>query len=106
MGIDAIIINNQLLRILASLHDGAVTEYHTSTLKVFGDEQHTAMSKTVGYTTAASVELILNDSLTGETGLLLPTLPKLYLPILDSVGKRGIQFKETTTTTTTTHNRK
>ena len=69
-------------------------EQHRSRLQAFGDETMTAMCKTVGYPTAAATELILNGSLDGHRGLLLPTSKSVYTPILDSVKREGIVFNE------------
>jgi alpha-aminoadipic semialdehyde synthase len=80
-------------RIEASFDDGSV-EHHSSSLQVFGDAKMSAMSKTVGYTTAAAADLILSGSLRGERGLLLPTVRKIYEPILASVDLEGISFEE------------
>jgi hypothetical protein len=54
------------------------------------------MSKTVGYTTAAAAELMLDGTLAGERGLLLPTIPVIYKPALERVAEEGIVFEETT----------
>lgn len=73
------------------------TEHHQSSLKVFGDATGTAMSRTVGYTAAAAAELILDGSLQGEQGLLLPTSPFIYNPVLEKVAEEGIIFEESCT---------
>lgn len=80
-------------RIEGSFDDGSV-EHHSSSLQVFGDAKMSAMSKTVGYTTAAAADLILSGSLRGERGLLLPTVRKIYEPILAAVDLEGISFEE------------
>lgn len=69
-------------------------EIHVSSLQVFGDSKGSAMAKTVGYTAAASAELILDGALRDERGLLLPTSEHVYLPVLEKVAKRGIVFEE------------
>jgi hypothetical protein len=78
----------------AEFDDGSIEEHHSS-LQAFGDRSMSAMCKTVGYTAAASTEVVLNGSLKGTYGLLLPTRREIYLPILDIVKREGIVFEET-----------
>lgn len=77
----------------AEFEDGSTEEHHSS-LQAFGDRSMSAMCKTVGYTAAASTELILNGSLKGHLGLLLPTKKEIYIPVLQAVKKEGIIFEE------------
>ena len=76
------------------IFEDGTKEQHQSSLQAFGDETMTAMCKTVGYPTAAATHLILNGSLDGHRGLLLPTSKSVYKPILDSVKREGIVFNE------------
>jgi alpha-aminoadipic semialdehyde synthase len=69
-------------------------EKHVAGLLVFGDANASAMAKTVGYTTAASAELILGGLLQNQRGLLLPTSEQIYLPVLAMVAREGILFDE------------
>jgi alpha-aminoadipic semialdehyde synthase len=78
----------------AQFEDGTTEEHHSS-LQTFGDRSMTAMCKTVGFTAAASTELILSGSLQGNRGLLLPTLKEIYVPVLEAVKREGIIFEET-----------
>jgi alpha-aminoadipic semialdehyde synthase len=78
--------------IKASFEDGC-SEVHRSSLQVFGDDKMTAMSKTVGYTVAATTELVLDGLLT-KKGLILPTTPEIYNPILAALAKEGVTFNE------------
>lgn len=71
-----------------------VLEEHKSSLQVFGDSNHSAMSKTVGYTAAAATEVLLDDKTIAPGGLLLPTSKELYIPILDALATEGVRFKE------------
>lgn len=80
-------------RIKATFEDGSA-EYHRSFLKVFGDTKNSAMSKTVGYTTAAAANYIIKHNLNDMVGLVTPTVPELYEPILQSVAGEGIVFDE------------
>lgn len=65
----------------------------TSTLIKYGNEKHTAMADTVGLPTAMAVELVL-DNVIPERGILRPVKPHVYLPILDQLEMKGIQFVE------------
>ena len=72
-----------------------VEEEHRSSLQVFGDSNHSAMSKTVGFTAAAATDLLLNDRVIASPGgLLLPISKDIYLPILDALATEGVKFKE------------
>lgn len=72
-----------------------VEERHRSSLQVFGDSNHSAMSKTVGYTAAAATDLLLNDpSIASSGGLLLPISKDIYLPLLDALATEGVKFTE------------
>lgn len=69
----------------------------TSSLVVKGtDPNHTAMAKTVGLPLAICVK----NFLTGKfnlTGVQIPIVKPIYLPLLDELGKCGIIFEERTT---------
>jgi saccharopine dehydrogenase-like NADP-dependent oxidoreductase len=69
-------------------------ERHEASLLVVGDADASAMAKTVGYTSAASAELILDGLLKNQRGLLLPTSEQVYLPVLAKVAHEGIVFDE------------
>ena len=71
-------------------------ERHQSSLYVIGDDSMSAMAKTVGFTAAASTKLILDGNLKGRRGLLMPTDPAIYLPVLGKLELEGIVFTETT----------
>lgn len=73
--------------------DNGIIETHSCSLQLFGDEQMTAMCKTVGYTAAIGTKLILDGGITNK-GLLLPTSKDVYLPALELLGKEGIVFDE------------
>ncbi|KAI9355755.1 Saccharopine dehydrogenase-domain-containing protein [Pilaira anomala] len=74
-------------------HTSGKKETLTSTLIKYGNEKHTAMADTVGLPTAMAVELVL-DNVIPERGVLRPTKPHVYLPILDQLETKGIQFVE------------
>jgi alpha-aminoadipic semialdehyde synthase len=77
----------------AVFEDGRKEAFNSS-LTVFGDSIASAMSKTVGYTAAVAAELILNGTL-DTVGLVLPTHPSIYHPILRRMEDEGIKFVET-----------
>jgi saccharopine dehydrogenase (NADP+, L-glutamate forming) len=57
------------------------------------DAFHTAMSATVGLPMAMAVPYILNRTWK-DTGVLIPTLPHIYNPLLQELKEKGIQFHE------------
>ncbi|UPL50691.1 saccharopine dehydrogenase C-terminal domain-containing protein [Hymenobacter sublimis] len=67
----------------------------TSSLVVVGDDTvHTAMAKTVGLPVAMAVRRLAQGQLT-QRGVIIPTLPELYEPILAELAQDyGIQFME------------
>lgn len=71
-------------------------EHITSELQILGDENYSAMAKTVGYPCAIAVKMIL-DGAYKTTGVTIPTVPELYNPILAELENFNITFKETVT---------
>ncbi len=59
------------------------------------DSVYTAMAKTVGLPLGIAAKLILDGSLT-VTGLHIPVLPAIYIPVLEELAKHGIAFEEKT----------
>lgn len=51
-----------------------------------------AMSKTVGYPVAIVARMVLEGRLEGMTGLVIPTIPELYIRILDELEEYNIKF--------------
>ncbi|MCS5491444.1 saccharopine dehydrogenase C-terminal domain-containing protein [Algoriphagus limi] len=65
-----------------------------SSLVVKGENSdHTAMAKTVGLPLAIAVDLFLEGEIQ-LSGLHLPIIPEIYLPILDRLADYGIHFDE------------
>jgi saccharopine dehydrogenase-like NADP-dependent oxidoreductase len=65
-----------------------------STMVCIGDDQnHTAMSKTVGLPLAMATLLILNHKIT-KPGVQLPIRKEIYEPILEELEQFGIVFKD------------
>jgi len=65
-----------------------------SSLIVKGEDSlRTAMAKTVGLPLGIAAKLILNGALT-LTGLHIPTLKEIYLPVLKELEQHGVRFVE------------
>lgn len=65
----------------------------SSMVNIGDDPVHTAMSKTVGYPVGICAKLILQEKIS-QRGVLLPTKPEIYNPILDELEGLGIVFQE------------
>ncbi|CEM06717.1 unnamed protein product [Vitrella brassicaformis CCMP3155] len=72
--------------------DGAMRRLR-STLCVYGDQQATAMAKTVGFTAAICTDLILQGRLKAS-GVVRPVCSEVYVPALEALNKEGISFHE------------
>lgn len=57
------------------------------------DSIHTAMAKTVGLPLGIAAKLILNGTI-NLTGLHLPIVKEIYLPVLKELESNGVQFSE------------
>jgi saccharopine dehydrogenase-like NADP-dependent oxidoreductase len=86
---DMIVMQHQF-----GFEENGVKEKILSSMVVEGDDPvHTAMSKTVGLPMAIATKLIL----TGEiklTGVQIPTVKEIYVPVLNELEKYGIKFIE------------
>ena len=77
----------------ASYPDGK-KEKITSTLIDFGiPDGNSSMARTVGLPAALSTKLILEEKIK-KTGVHIPILPEIYIPILQELKDLGIKFKE------------
>lgn len=66
----------------------------TSTLVVKGkDQTHTAMAQTVGLPMAIATKLILNRKI-NLTGVQIPVVPGIYVPVMEELQKLGVNFIE------------
>ncbi|MNJ83590.1 Saccharopine dehydrogenase [compost metagenome] len=65
----------------------------SSMVNIGDDPVHTAMSKTVGYPVGICAKLILQDQIS-DRGVLLPTKPEVYTPILEELESLGVVFQE------------
>jgi hypothetical protein len=87
--------------IVGEMPDGTM-ESHASRLLAFGTPGgDSAMSATVGYTTAAAAELVLDNKLseTELKGVVIPTDPRIYKPLLKRIQDFGITWTDTITRT-------
>lgn len=57
------------------------------------DNIHTSMAKTVGLPLGITVKNYLNEKIK-LTGVQIPTIPEIYLPLLEELQSYGITFKE------------
>lgn len=68
----------------------------TSSMVIKGeDRNHSAMAKTVGLPMGILARLVLNKKLVPPTGVLIPTIPSIYRPVLTELRHHGINFTET-----------
>ncbi|MDR0802633.1 saccharopine dehydrogenase NADP-binding domain-containing protein [Fluviicola sp.] len=65
----------------------------SSMVNIGDDPVHTAMSKTVGYPVGICAKLILEGKIS-QRGVLLPTKPEIYNPILEELETLGVVFHE------------
>ncbi len=66
----------------------------TTSMGISGEDQvHTAMSKCVGLPLGIAAKLLLSGMLKRK-GLLIPTLPDIYYPVLRELEENGIRFIE------------
>lgn len=74
-------------------NSGEKIEKNSSLVVVGESDNHTAMAKTVGLPLAIAARLILSGTVK-QKGLLIPTGPELYKPILEELEQFGIVFNE------------
>lgn len=80
-------------RVVATSADQNKHEFISSFVIEGKDAKYTAMSKTVGMPIAFAVKRLLDGELKNR-GVLLPTLPEIYEPILSDLKSIGISFVE------------
>jgi saccharopine dehydrogenase (NADP+, L-glutamate forming) len=78
--------------VTAEFGDGKMEE-HNSWLLMTGNERHSAMAATVGYTCGAAAELLLSGQVE-QKGVLVPIVKGIYFPILQRLAGLGITFGE------------
>jgi len=68
----------------------------TSTMVVKGEDSNfSAMAKTVGMPMAILTEMVANNKIIPPRGVLIPTMPEIYRPVLNKLSKIGVEFTET-----------
>ncbi len=74
------------------LHKGHKTKL-TSTMVLKGESrEHSAMAKTVGYPMAILAQMVLNKKIMPPFGVVIPTMPQVYKPVLAELARHGIVF--------------
>ncbi len=71
----------------------SIFEIQSSLITLGDDPMHTAMSKTVGLPIAIAARMILNGKIQ-LTGVHLPAIPEIYLPVLQELETFGISFQD------------
>jgi saccharopine dehydrogenase-like NADP-dependent oxidoreductase len=61
---------------------------------VVGSPEDTSIARTTGLPPAMGARLILSGGLKGRCGVIVPTLPEIYGPILSALEREGIRFDE------------
>ncbi|KAK3285370.1 hypothetical protein CYMTET_7023, partial [Cymbomonas tetramitiformis] len=84
-------------RVEACNVDGSNPRTITASLVEYGNQSHSAMSRTVGLTAAIATQLVLDAHAELPAGVQAPLKPCWYNPILQALAKEGIKMKETTT---------
>jgi saccharopine dehydrogenase-like NADP-dependent oxidoreductase len=76
------------------LHKGNKTKL-TSTMVLKGESrEHSAMAKTVGYPMAILAQLVLANKIMPPSGVVIPTMPEVYKPVLAELAHHGIVFHD------------
>lgn len=74
-------------------YEGNICERNSYMVTKGLDPLHTAISRTVGLPAAIGVKLILQDQIKAR-GVMIPTIPEIYNPVLEELESFGIQFTE------------
>lgn len=75
------------------IKDGKNEKITTSMVLKGENKNRTAISKTVGLPAAITAKYLLNGTIK-ERGVIIPTYPDIYNPVLDELEKHGICFEE------------
>ena len=71
--------------------DGERWREQSSMVTKGSDSERTAMAKTVGLSVAISAKLVLTEQIT-QRGVVIPTTPLVYAPVLKELEQHGIAF--------------
>lgn len=67
----------------------------TSSMVIKGENREfSAMAKTVGLPIGVLARMVLNKKIVPPVGVLLPSMPSIYRPVLTELAHHGISFKE------------
>ncbi len=76
------------------MHKGNKTKL-TSTMVLKGESrEHSAMAKTVGLPMGILAHMVLNKKIVPPTGIVIPTMPQVYKPVLTELAHHGIEFHD------------
>ena len=73
--------------------DGGKKEVKSSLIVKGKNQLHTAMAQTVGLPLGIAAKLILQNKIT-LTGLHIPVIQEIYVPVLEELSQNGIKFHE------------
>ena len=73
--------------------EGQEKRMQSSLVSIGKDAEHTAMAITVGLPVGIITKMILNGEVKRK-GVLMPTTPDIYAPVLQELARHGIVFKE------------
>lgn len=76
------------------LHKGKKIKLISSMVIKGEDREHSAMAKTVGLPMGVLARMILNKKIVPPTGVLIPSMPSVYKPVLTELHHHGINFTE------------
>ncbi|MCW3093663.1 MAG: saccharopine dehydrogenase [Ferruginibacter sp.] len=82
-----------MLHEIEYIQAGITTKIESSLIVKGRDHLRTAMAKTVGLPLGIAAKLILNGTIQ-LTGLYIPTIKEIYVPVLAELEKEGIYFSE------------
>ncbi|HTN18646.1 MAG TPA: saccharopine dehydrogenase C-terminal domain-containing protein [Chitinophagaceae bacterium] len=73
---------------------GNVNNLVTSMVTIGANSEFSAMARTVGMPMAILAELVLSKNIRIPTGVVIPTMPEVYRPVLNRLRKYGIAFED------------
>ncbi|MBI2548126.1 saccharopine dehydrogenase NADP-binding domain-containing protein [Candidatus Woesearchaeota archaeon] len=88
---DLVVMHHTLLASYGSQRE----QVNSSFIKEGIPHGDTAMAITVGLPVAYAAELVLQGNLRGLSGVHIPTLPEIYHPLLEKLGRGVVHFQET-----------
>jgi saccharopine dehydrogenase-like NADP-dependent oxidoreductase len=93
---DMIVMQHEIKYVVDGPGPHPIVREVSSTLIVKGEDAlQTAMAKTVGLPLGIAAKLILEGKIR-LSGLHIPILPEIYIPVLEELQQQGIRFEKTT----------